>query len=82
MLFVSEIKTDMSKVQLDIAKVGHDTDMYKATDEAYNKIADCCKFERSKSDMNMDMKKNMKPDMKMDEKMEDEPMKLRILSLL
>ena len=62
-LTFDDSKTDGHKVQQAIAKVGHDTDMHKSTDEAYNKIAACCKYERVKSEK------------KMDEKMKDEPMK-------
>lgn len=29
-----------------IADVGHDTEKVKATDEAYNKLMGCCKYER------------------------------------
>lgn len=49
-LTFDDSKTDVSKVQEAIAKVGHDTDLHKATDEAYNKIAACCKYERAKSE--------------------------------
>jgi len=49
-LTFDDSKTDVNKVQQAIAKVGHDTDMHKATDEAYNKIADCCKYERVKTE--------------------------------
>lgn len=49
-LTFDDSKTDVNKVQQAIAKVGHDTDMHKATDEAYNKIADCCKCERVKTE--------------------------------
>lgn len=49
-LTFDDSKTDVSKVQEAIAKVGHDTDLHKATDEAYNKIASCCKYERVKSE--------------------------------
>ncbi len=49
-LTFDDSKTDANKVQEAIAKVGHDTDMHKATDEAYNKIASCCKYERLKSE--------------------------------
>jgi len=48
-LTFDDSKTDVHKVQEAIAKVGHDTDMHKASDEAYNKIAGCCKYERAKS---------------------------------
>lgn len=40
-------KTDVHKVEMAIAKVGHDTKMHKATDEAYNQLPSCCKYERS-----------------------------------
>jgi len=63
-LTFDDSKTNVTKVQEAIAKVGHDTDKYKATDEAYNKIAGCCKYERVKSDKKMDVKKDEK--MKMD----------------
>lgn len=49
-------KTDVHKVHMAIAKVGHDTEMHKATDEAYNKLPGCCQYERSKT-KGMDMKK-------------------------
>ena len=49
-LTFDDSKTDAKKVQEAIAKVGHDTDLHKATDEAYNKIADCCKYERAKTE--------------------------------
>jgi len=47
-LTFDDSKTDVHKVQEAIAKVGHDTDMHKSTDEAYNKVAGCCKYERAK----------------------------------
>lgn len=49
-LTFDDSKTDAKKVQEAIAKVGHDTDLHKATDQAYNKIADCCKYERAKTE--------------------------------
>lgn len=39
-------KTDVHKVHMAIAKAGYDTKMHKATDEAYNKLPGCCKYER------------------------------------
>ncbi|MDA3879029.1 MAG: cation transporter [Prolixibacteraceae bacterium] len=42
-----DVKTDVHKVHMAIAKVGHDTDMHKAKDEVYNKLPGCCKYERS-----------------------------------
>lgn len=39
-------KIDMHKVHMAIAKVGHDTKMHKASDEVYDKLPGCCKYER------------------------------------
>lgn len=39
-------KTDVHKVHMAIAKSGYDTEMHKATDEAYNKLHGCCQYER------------------------------------
>lgn len=39
-------KTDLHKVHMAVAKVGHDTDMQKAKDEVYEKLPACCKYER------------------------------------
>src|SRR5680860_1075564 len=44
---LDDTKTDVHKVEMAIAKVGHDTPMHKATDEAYNKLPGCCKYDRS-----------------------------------
>lgn len=44
-------KTDVHKVHMAIAKVGHDTEMHKATDEAYNKLPGCCKYDRAAEKM-------------------------------
>ena len=41
-------KTDMDKVGAAIAKVGHDTKTHKASDETYNNLPDCCKYDRNK----------------------------------
>jgi mercuric ion binding protein len=30
-----------------IAAVGYDTEMHKAKDEVYNKLPECCKYDRS-----------------------------------
>ncbi len=39
-------KTDIHKVHMAVAKVGHDTKMHKASDEVYDKLPGCCKYER------------------------------------
>jgi mercuric ion binding protein len=41
-------KTDVHKVHMAVAKVGHDTDMHKAKDEVYEALPGCCKYERPK----------------------------------
>lgn len=60
-LTFDDSKTDVNKVQEAIVKVGHDTDKLKATDEAYNKVAGCCKYERVKSETKKDEKMEMAP---------------------
>lgn len=39
-------KTDVDKVQKAIAKVGHDTELYKAKDETYKALPGCCLYDR------------------------------------
>ncbi len=39
-------KTNSQKIQKAVAKVGHDTEMYKADDKVYNALHSCCKYER------------------------------------
>lgn len=51
----NDAKTSLQDVKTSIAKVGHDTDAVKATDEAYNELPSCCKYDRS------DLKAPMKP---------------------
>ncbi|MCF8224793.1 MAG: cation transporter [Bacteroidales bacterium] len=51
---LDESKTNVHKVHKAIAKVGHDTGMHKAKDEVYNKLPDCCKYERPKGEMKND----------------------------
>lgn len=40
-------KTDVHKVHMAIAKVGHDTEMHKADDKAYVELPSCCQYDRS-----------------------------------
>ena len=47
--FIPE-KTDVHKIQQAIAKVGHDTKMYKAEDGVYDELPACCKYERMSSE--------------------------------
>lgn len=42
-------KTDVHKLHLAIAKVGHDTEKHKAKDDVYNNLAGCCKYKRASS---------------------------------
>ena len=43
---LDESKTDVNKIQMAIAKSGHDTKMHKASDETYENLPDCCKYDR------------------------------------
>jgi mercuric ion binding protein len=42
----SSDQTDLHKIHMAIAKVGHDTEMHKASDDVYEKLPGCCKYER------------------------------------
>ena len=44
-----ESKTDVHKIHMSVAKAGHDTDMHKASDDAYNNLPVCCQYERAPS---------------------------------
>ena len=39
-----DAKTDIDKIELAIAAVGHDTPNHKASDEVYNTLPDDCKY--------------------------------------
>ena len=39
-------KTDLEQIHKTIAAVGYDTELFKATDESYNNLHHCCKYER------------------------------------
>ena len=41
-------KVDVKDVHKAMAKVGHDTELFKAEDEVYDKLPGCCKYERIK----------------------------------
>lgn len=45
-LIINEEKCSLLDVKKAIAKVGHDTDEVKATDEDYAKLHSCCLYER------------------------------------
>lgn len=39
-------KTTLEKIHKAIAAVGYDTELFKASDESYNNLHYCCKYER------------------------------------
>lgn len=39
-------KANSEKIQKAIAKAGHDTELYTASDKVYEKLPECCKYER------------------------------------
>ena len=43
-------KVEIHKIHMAIAKAGHDTKMHKASDEVYDKLPGCCKYERLKEE--------------------------------
>jgi hypothetical protein len=43
--------TNTAKIQQSVAGAGYDTPDFKATDEAYDKLNGCCKYERVKTDV-------------------------------
>ena len=45
-LVLDENKATVDQVHEAVAKVGHDTEKVKATDEAFNNLHGCCQFER------------------------------------
>ena len=46
-------KTSVNKVQMAIAEAGHDTPMHKAKDDVYDKLPDCCKYDRTEAKKEM-----------------------------
>lgn len=44
-----DTKTSTGKIEMAIAKAGHDTPHHKAKDEVYDKLPGCCKYDRSES---------------------------------
>jgi mercuric ion binding protein len=45
-LILNEEKSSLTDVKKALAKVGHDTDEIKATDEDYNNLHHCCQYPR------------------------------------
>lgn len=46
-------KSDLHKIHLAIATVGHDTKMHKAADDVYDALPACCKYERMNTEEHM-----------------------------
>lgn len=46
LLHINEEKTSLKEVEDAVAKAGHDTKNVKATEEGYNKLHGCCKYDR------------------------------------
>lgn len=42
-----DTKTSTDKIEVAIANVGHDTPHHKAKTEVYDKLPDCCKYDRT-----------------------------------
>lgn len=42
-----DAKTNLDKIEVAIAKVGHDTPHHKASTKVYDKLPGCCKYDRS-----------------------------------
>lgn len=42
-----DAKTSADKIEMAVAKVGHDTPHHKAKDEVYTKLPGCCKYDRT-----------------------------------
>ena len=45
-LIINEEKCSLLDVKKAVAKIGHDTEEVKATDEVYAKLHGCCQYER------------------------------------
>jgi mercuric ion binding protein len=45
-LIINEEKCSLLDVKKAVAKIGHDTDEVKATDEVYENLHSCCKYDR------------------------------------
>ncbi len=43
-------KTSLEKIEVAVAKVGHDTPHHKATTEVYDELSGCCKYDRTAAD--------------------------------
>jgi copper chaperone CopZ len=41
-----DAKTNVDKIEVAVAKVGHDTEKHKASDEVYSKLPGCCLYRK------------------------------------
>ena len=48
-LSYNKVALSLDEIKKKIAKVGYDTEEYRASDEAYNDLPGCCQYERPKS---------------------------------
>ncbi len=48
-LIIDENKVTKEVIHQKIADIGHDTKLVRATDEAYNSLHGCCKYDREES---------------------------------
>lgn len=56
-IVLDDSKTEVHKVHMAIAKAGYDTEMHRATDEAYDALPGCCQYQRiTKKEEKMQMK--------------------------
>jgi mercuric ion binding protein len=46
-----DTKTDLDKIEMAIAKVGHDTPHHKASKDVYDELPGCCQYDRSDKKM-------------------------------
>ena len=46
---LDDSKTSTDKIEVAVAKAGHDTPHHKAKDEVYNKLPGCCKYDRAEA---------------------------------
>lgn len=46
-----ESETNIEAIHLAIAKVGHDTDLIKADDKAYDALPGCCQYDRDSAEI-------------------------------
>ena len=47
-LMLNEFKTDSKTIQEKIAGIGHDTELVRASDDTYEALHGCCKYERNR----------------------------------